>query len=326
MGAGRTPTKQQRELFFLQSLPEAALLSGTRSHTGREEQTATGSATFGFKPLHREMCWEESSSSEPSCSPALSQCPKIPAGLGCLIPIGAKSAPAALNAPIPVTRVKPNLDLNHLWEQGGKTDISHCQIKTKVGDNIYPHQKAQKGWHWEKAVLADAAGSHSLVPHHHPPLTRQFWGNLPLLFKSLTLPFQSHIAVRQPEPKISPWDRKREDAELFWGAPQSRKTCQEQEESHTLLSFFPSLLSLPFFSPSRLPNLLPLPFVTTLGHFTAPAAGGDRHNWGQSGPATRHMTATARLSAGSCIIHFINNERGNFLNPLTFKEFLLRSD
>lgn len=144
MGAGRTPTKQQRELFFLQSLPEAALLSGTRSHTGREEQTATGSATFGFKPLHREMCWEESSSSEPSCSPALSQCPKIPAGLGCLIPISAKSAPAAPNAPIPVTRVKPNLDLNHSWEQGGKTDLSHCQIKTQVGDKIYPHQRHRK--------------------------------------------------------------------------------------------------------------------------------------------------------------------------------------
>lgn len=57
--------------FFLQSLPEAALLSGTRSHSGREEQTAAGSAVFGFNPLHMEMCWEESSSSEPSCSPAL---------------------------------------------------------------------------------------------------------------------------------------------------------------------------------------------------------------------------------------------------------------
>lgn len=57
--------------FFLQSLPEAVLLSGTRSHSGREEQTAAGSAVFGFNPLHMEMCWEESSSSEPSCSPAL---------------------------------------------------------------------------------------------------------------------------------------------------------------------------------------------------------------------------------------------------------------
>lgn len=177
-------------------------------------------------------------------------------------------------------------------------------------------------------MLADAAGSHSLVPYHHPPLTRQFWGNLPLLFKPLTLPFQPHIAVRQPEPKISTWDMKREDAELFWGALQSRKTCQE-EESHTHSSVSsPACSPFPFFFPSRLSNLLPLPFVITLGHFTALAAGGDRHNWGQSDPATGHTTATARLSAGSerCIIHFINNERGNFLNPLTFKEFLLRSD
>lgn len=158
---------------------------------------------------------------------------------------------------------------------GQNRHLSLPDQETGRRQNLSP-LKAQRSCHQEKVVLADAAGSHSLVPYHHPPLTRQFWGNLPLLFKPLTLPFQPHIAVRQPEPKISTWDTKREDAELFWGALQSRKTCQE-EESHTHSSVSsPACSPFPFFPPAGCQTSFP----SSCDHPGAFHSPGSR--WGQA--------------------------------------------